>query len=191
MTPLASITDVEARLTSSIPSGDLRRVQSLINDASAAVRAEVRQNITEATYAVTLGVRSDNTSRFVVLPQRPVVSVESVATIDDEAVSYEWDGRRLHVSTLLPAVVVEYTAGLTFDTDTRGVLDAVAGIVANVAARAYGTPVESSGKTAETISQYSYTVGSGAAQGGFGLLRSEKSALAQLFGKRRAGSIPL
>lgn len=205
MAALATLADVQARVTRTITTSERTRVQALIEDASAAVRLFTRQTIDEATTTTRIRPRKINRELIVILPERPVTDVASVADIHGNDVAFEWDGGQTlelagrteatftdpTLDTELDYVDVTYTHGYGDDNDPRGVLAMVAGVVAGVVARAFGTPAEDTGKTAESIGTYSYSIGVGAAQGGFGLLRSEKEALIQAFGRRRAGTIQL
>lgn len=204
MAALATANDLQARLTRTLTDADAARVAALLDDASAAVRKYVRQRIDQVETTDRLKVRNANHEMFVTLPERPVVDISSVADINGNTVEYEWDGAtRLRLTwrtgetfasdlySELRYVDVTYTHGYGDDNDPHGKLEEVAGIVANIAARAFGTPAEETGKTAESIAGYSYQIGGAAAAGAFGLLASEKDALAALFGKRRAGSIQL
>lgn len=205
MAALATLADVQARVTRTITTSESPRVNALIEDASAAVRLFTRQTIDEATTTTRLRPRRINRELIVILPERPVSDVASVVDIHGNTVTFEWDGSQTlelttrpdatfsdaTLDTELDYVDVTYTHGYGDDNDPRNVLAMVAGIVAGIVARAFGTPAEDTGKTAESIGTYSYSIGVGAAQGGFGLLRSEKEALSQAFGRRRAGTIQL
>ncbi len=208
MAALATSDDLQARITRTLDvaedGADTARVTAILDDASAAVRLFVNQQIDQAETTDRLPVRIDQRGQYVRLPERPVVEVAEVTDINGNTVTTEWDGHtRLAItgrtgSTFatnldpdLGWVDVTYTHGYDTENDPRGKLAIVAGVVANIAARAFGTPAEETGKTAESIAGYSYQIGGAAAAGGFGLLRSEERTLEQLFGKRRAGTIPL
>lgn len=205
MAALATLSDVQARVARTITTGEQARVNALIADASAAVRLFTRQQIDQDETTARLAVRNINRQTVVILPERPVVEIATVEDIHGNAVAYEWDGKQVleldgrsapvftdaTLSTRLDYVDVTYTHGYGDTNDPRGVLATVAGVVAGVVARAFGTPAEETGKTAESIGTYSYSIGAGAAQGGFGLLRSEKETLDRALGKRRAGTIQL
>lgn len=204
MAALATDDDLQARLTRTLTEDDATRVTALLDDASAAVRMFTGQQIDQAETIDRLAVRNDGRILYVTLPQRPVVEIASVADINANTITYEWDGHtRLRLTgrtgetfadTLerdLRYVDVTYTHGYGEDNDPQGKLAIVAGIVANIAARAFGTPAEETGKTAESIAGYSYQIGGAAAAGGFGLLASEKELLASILGRRRHGTIQL
>jgi len=194
MAALASISDVQARLSGSLSAAEQSRVRALIDDASAAIVTLTGQTIVREETTERLAVRTINRQRVVSLPQRPVNSVASVETIDGDTVSFEWDGKgklALDAALDLAYVDVTYDHGYGDDNDPRNVIGTITGIVATVAARAFGTPAEESGKTAESIGTYSYSIGSGAAQGGFGLMASEVRAVKRALGHRRGGTIQL
>jgi len=204
MAALATVSDVQARLSRTLTSEEAARVYVLLDDASAAVRAFTGQDVAREVSTDRLAVRKINRRLFVVLPQRPTNDVTAIVDINGNTVTFEWDGRaRVELTGRngttfaddleeeLRYVDVTYDHGYDDDNDPRGRLDAVAGVVANVAARAFGTPADETGKTSETISQYSYQVGSAAASGGFGLLATEKRLLVAMFSTRRGGTIPL
>lgn len=204
MAALATVSDVQARLTRTITSGETARVRALIDDASAAIITESGQDVLRAETTARLGVRNINRELVVTLPQRPVNSITSVEDINGNAVTYVWDGATkltlygrtdvVHTDTLdrsLRYVDVTYDHGYDDTNDVRGVLGTVAGVVASVVARAFGTPAEETGKTAESLGTYSYSIGAGAAQGGFGLMTAEWKVIKRALGRRRAGTIPL
>lgn len=194
MTALATIDQLNDRMEGTATDTD--RAAAILADVSAAIRAWTGQTITEATTTDRLRIIHGR----VTLPQRPATAVSAVADIDGNALSYEWDGlQRIDIpagtltessfdieETNLTVVDVTYTAGYSSGDE----LDAVAGIVANVAARAYGTAPESGGRTQESIGAYSYSVGTMAAAGGWGLLPAEKDMLRRIVGgAKRAGTI--
>lgn len=77
MPALAELDDVEDRLGRDLEPDEQRRAQAMLDDASAVVRAYTRRDFTKATETIRLRPRGNK----VVLPQRPVVSVDSVATV--------------------------------------------------------------------------------------------------------------
>jgi hypothetical protein len=165
------------------------RANALIEDASAAIRTCARQQILTATSTAKV-VRQILTARGSVirLPERPVTAVTALTDLDGVAVDYEWDGLdKLYTSSYDYTLKVTYNHGYGAGNDPRGVADVVKGICANVVARAMGTPTELSGKTAESIGTYSVSIGAGAAQGGFGLLKSEIAAIRAATGYRGMG----
>ena len=193
-TALATRTQLDDRMVGDT-TGDTDRADAILADVSAAVRAWTGQTITQASTTDRLKVVGGRVN----LPQRPATVVTTVADIDGNSVSYTWDGlQRLDVPSgtlsessfewgeAVKVVDVTYTHGYTAGDE----LDAVAGIVANVAARAWGTAPETGGRTQESIGAYSYSIGSASAAGGWGLLKAEKDALRQIVGgSRSAGTI--
>lgn len=194
MAALASVSDVQARLSGSLSATEQSRVRALIDDASAVIVTLTGQTVIREETTERLAVRTINRERVVSLPQRPVNSVASVESVTGDTVTFEWDGKgKLALDSALDLAYVDvtYDHGYDDDNDPRNVIGTIAGIVATVAARAFGTPAEESGKTAESIGTYSYSIGSGAAQGGFGLMASEIRAVKRALGYRRGGTIQL
>lgn len=74
---LAELDDVEDRLGRDLTEEEQRRAQAMLDDASAVIRAYTRRDFTRNTTTVRLRPRGNK----VVLPQRPVISVESVSTV--------------------------------------------------------------------------------------------------------------
>lgn len=98
---LAELDDVEDRLGRDLSEEEQRRAQAMLDDASAVVRAYTRRDFTATTATVRLRPRGNK----VVLPQRPVIAVDSVKTVvafgSTEIVvptpSYSWvAGSELH-----------------------------------------------------------------------------------------------
>jgi hypothetical protein len=74
---LAELDDVEDRLGRDLTEEEQRRAQAMLDDASAVVRAYTRRNFTRSTETVRLRPRGNK----VVLPQRPVISVDALSTV--------------------------------------------------------------------------------------------------------------
>lgn len=74
---LAELDDVEDRLGRDLTEDEQRRAQAMLDDASAVVRAYTRRNFTRTTATIRLRPRGNK----VVLPQRPVISVDEVKTV--------------------------------------------------------------------------------------------------------------
>lgn len=74
---LAELVDVEDRLGRDLDATETRRADALLRDASMVVRSYCRRDFTSGTTTARYRPRG----RKVVLPQRPVVSVASVATV--------------------------------------------------------------------------------------------------------------
>lgn len=181
MTALATIEDLFDRLVD-ISGIDQNRAESLLLDASAAVRRYTGQHFTlvendEVKFRARRGV--------VVLSQRPVVEVTSVVDLNGNAVLYSFDGiERIALSPNVPdtfawepwrngleTAVITYTHGYTT------IPQDVVAIVCQAAARAYGRDPRESGIQQEAIAGYSYSIGPAAAAGAVGLLPGEKEIL--------------
>jgi hypothetical protein len=74
---LAELDDVEDRLGRDLTEEEQRRAQAMLDDASAVVRAYTRRDFTRQTATTRLRPRGSK----VVLPQRPVIAVDSISTI--------------------------------------------------------------------------------------------------------------
>jgi hypothetical protein len=180
MDPLATTADLEDRLGRSLTPAEAARADTLLVDASASVRTFTHQQLSQDTSTVRLRVRRGK----VRLPQRPVTAVTTVADVNGNQMTFTWVGDETVVvqTNLDPfsfepwrngiAVVdVTYTHGYAMLPDT------IIGVVCSVVLRALGRRPEDSGITSETVAGYSYTLGSAAAAGGFGLLPDERDAL--------------
>lgn len=191
---LCTADDVTDRMSGT--ASDTDRLAALIVDASASVRGWTGQTITQATTTDRLRVQNSR----VTLPQRPATAVSAVADVDSNSVAYQWDGlQRIDVprgnyiegafsnypQERLFVVDVTYTHGYASGHD---VLTAVAGIVANIVARAYGSPPEDGAVVSEQIDSYQYRLGSVGAAGSWGLLKDEQKALRRIVGGPRAAS---
>lgn len=188
---LATNADVEAALGRALTPTETNRVAQLLASASARFRAEARQQITPATSTVRLRAMSSASplhgqawwSCWVRLPQRPVVAVTAVVDMDGSAVDFE------HLADDLVGVRACGRVDVTYDHGYAEIPAAVVGVVAQMAARALGTPPDQSGITQESIVGYSYQLGGAAAAGAFGMLPDEL-AVARSYG-RRAGTVRL
>jgi hypothetical protein len=180
MDPLASPLDVQERLGRALTDTESLRVEALIRDASAKVRAVSTQQFTPGT-TTGLELPISKTGR-VRLPQRPVVSVEAVTDLNDNALTFtqvnEWldvcltplNAWELHLPVgWRPAgVKVDYTHG-------GDVPDLIVGVVCAVVGRGLGNDPTSANTFQESIDGYSIgtsvTMAVALAQGG--LLPSE------------------
>lgn len=177
---LATIEELQTRLKVTID--DEARAGAVLDDVSAHVRAYTGQQFT-------LGATTDLLARsrrgIVRLPQRPVHTVSAVTDTNDNPLLHTWYGDdRLQVSVNLPdafawepwrqspnLVKVSYEHG--YDEIPAEII----GVVCQVAGRALGVAPEESGISQESIAGYSYSTGTAAAQGAFGLLPGEKAIL--------------
>ena len=161
--PLASAEDaLEYGLT--VTAASLRR-------ASARIRGHVRQQITYGTSVVVLPESSRR------LPERPVVSVESVTGEDGAALvagtDYELVGDR--IETARPGrLTVTYTHGL------MGLPDELTELVCTVAARMGGMPTElQAGVQSQGAGPFQQTYGWDSYKAASGLTEGEKQVLAR------------
>lgn len=139
--------------------------------ASARIRGHVRQRITYGTSTVTLPA-SDRR-----LPERPVVSVESVVSEDGTALvagtDYELVGDRIDTART-DRLTVTYTHGL----DTLP--DDLVELVCTVAARMGGMPAElQAGVQQQGAGPFQQTYGWDAYKAASGLTEGEKQVLAR------------
>lgn len=195
MTDLATVDDVAARLGRALNPVEEMRVPALLEDASAAVRLYTGQTFTAVTgdVALLVPVRGQ-----VILPQRPVNDVTSVADADSNDVAYEWYGDQ---------VVHLYAAGVTrFDLDATladprpltvtydhgddVVPPAIVAVVCGVVLRSLGRSPLDSGTQQQSIAGYSETIGPVGAAGPVGLLNEEKAILDK-FDKRATRIVAL
>lgn len=177
MDPLASQSDVEARLGRVLTGVEELRIEALLRDASANVRRVSTQMFTLGT---TTGLVLGRRNGKVRLPQRPVVSVASVTDLNDNALTYTRAGDWLTVSLNLlnsweiepwtnppTEIKVTYTHGGT-------VPDLIVGVVASVVARSLGVDPSETGTVQHQIDGFSETLGAAGAQGPVAMLASER-----------------
>jgi len=182
--PLATDNDVAGRLGRDLTSDELARIDTLLADVSAAVRAYAGQTFTQEQTTDLVTIRN----RAVRLPQQPITDVASAVDQFGNNVPFIWITGdtmialasstwvnafelNLYPWTRLSKVRVTYTHG--YET----VPDDVVAVVCSVIGRALGVSPTQGGITSESITNYSYTIGSAAAQGPFGLMAEEKSVL--------------
>lgn len=175
--PLATIEDVAARLGRCLTGDEATRMEAILDDASASVRAYTGQQFTEATSTETFRVRRN----VVVLPQRPVTDVANAG-----GAYFRWDGDdRVHFS-LGSTDTFEWepwigggprTVEITYTHGYDEIPADIVGVVCSIALRAFGRRPEDGGLQQESIAGYSYSVGSAGAAGGFGLLPDERAVL--------------
>lgn len=182
MTDLATDLDIEVRLGRSLSDVEAIRVVPLLQDASASIRNYTRQTISEVTGdIIQVKVRAGR----VRLPQRPVTAVTSVVSIAGDPVLYLWpfdDTVIVGTNTPdafawvpwlngTPAVIVQYSHGW------NPVPDDIVGVCCSIVLRALGRDPVDAGLQSEQIAGYSYTMGSAAAAGAFGMLQAERDIL--------------
>lgn len=187
---LATVEDVEARIGRDISSiNERQRIEALLRDASAAVRVYTGRQFATGPVTARLRIWKDGA---VHLP-RDVTAVTSVKDIHGNTIGSQWDGlERVYVGLPwqfdveevdLPAAQI---VDVTYTTGAVDVPDAIVAVVAQMAARAFGTPADQSGHQQESIAGYSYSVGTAAAAGGVGMLAGEKAILDRF---RRVGGV--
>jgi len=181
MASLAIIADVEDRLGHAISDDDERlRIQTLLADSSAAVRAYCGQSWA-GTGTVTLTVRP-RTNYVTLRGATSITSVKNAMTGVD--VPYQWDGvDRLYLWPPAYQASIEYdftvmpaTVTVVYEADDPAP-DAVVAVVCQMALRAFGVDPQTSGHQQESIGGYSYSVGTSAAAGGVGMLNEERRTL--------------
>lgn len=202
MGALAAPSDVVARLGRPLTAIEARRVEALLEDASAAVRSLCGGDPFErATTTTRLRIR-DGQVRLPLAPVNDVISVKWPDPLQTAVGWFFWEG--LDVVTLwrqefgLPSISatpylrafyrvvdVEYNHG--YDT----IPPVVVGIVASVAARALGFKPDEAGITSQSIQGYSEQRGSQGQAAGFALLPDEITALASVSAINKIGSIPI
>lgn len=186
--PLAQSSDVTARLpaTLTVPTG---RMTALIADASAVVRSYTKQQFTQ----------SQTTERIrpigyrIRLPQKPVVSVDSLSLILNNAApvafpGFWWDGsdevwllnenQVINLAEELmyalryetPVALIQYTHGYSTTPDD------VLAVVCSMITRTLTAP-GLGGVVSEGVGEYNYRLSDAAAQGALTLTDSEKSVL--------------
>lgn len=186
--PLATVSDLAKRLGRDLSASDEERADLLLQDASAAVRNYTGQQFTLGQTTITAFPRNGR----IRLGQRPIVSIDDVVDADANPLSHQLVGKdSVQVGVTIDewqrngsyrgAVTVTYTHGYE-----DGPPDTIVGIVCQIAGRALGRPADSAGLTGESIEGYSYTVGTAAASGAFGMLPDERRTLDRY--ARRAGT---
>jgi len=209
LAPLATTADLAARLGRALTTEETTRATALLPDASAMVRTHARQQITRSIstqrlrpYGVQKMVGSQLWPSWVRLPQRPVNAVSGVVDLDGvvlvDGTDFRWIGGETLLIVASGPVDVTYDHGWGDDlsvppvsNDEIGILDAVAGIVCQIVGRALGRPADETALSQETVDGYSYTVGSAASAGPFGMLEDEENALDNLLGHRRMSTMRL
>lgn len=189
MNALATFDDVQAEYPGEIPAADEPRLTRLLENASAVVRNYTRQAFT----------RQSSTARLrpigykVRLPQRPVVSVESVAIVDGtnllpftgwvwDGGSEVWIGGGSTVVNLPEAVgdLFRYTTPLVEVSYTHGYDEVpvdVKAVVVGLVARTYAAPGVAGVFKSQTVGPFSGTLTDSATQGITSLGQAEREIL--------------
>lgn len=205
MVPLAALADVQARYPTTIPTADEPRVQQLLADASAVVRTWTRQQFTQQQ--TTERIRPIGNK--VLLPQRPVVSVDSVAIVDVlqpnnllpiPVAAWLWDGGselwlgQMDIVVNLPEDVLDlfrYQTPLLQVAYTHGyaqVPDVAVAVTCSMTIRAYDLP-GTSGMQAQNVGPFGYRLSAAGQDGILALSDSEKALLAPY--RRQAATVEL
>ncbi|TQF03928.1 hypothetical protein E6W39_18940 [Kitasatospora acidiphila] len=202
---LAQVADVQARMPRALTTEETTRAGVLLVDASARVRAHVRQTISR-TQTTAIIPPNDNQ---IVLPERPVISVDAVARVNADGKSFmpysvwTFDGR----DTLMlgpPSAIINapqvwtdmdwFWRNVTYQIQyTHGyatIPDDIVGIVASMVMRVIMAP-GSPGVQSETIGGYSYRMMDGYPTAIVTLSTDEAKYLTRVYGGRRNRTIEL
>lgn len=182
--PLATSDDVVERLGRALTTEEAAKIDALLDDASAAVRAYAGQTFTEHETTDLLPIRN----RAIQLPLRPVSAVDSVTDQNANSLVFTWLTGDTTIALASRGYLNEWELNVlpgtrmakAFVTYTHGyyvIPDDVIGVVCQIAGRALGSPSTDAGMTQETIQGYSYMQGSAAGAGPFGMLPDEKRVL--------------
>ena len=186
--PLASQEDVEAILGRVLTSAEEAKVDAILDKASELFRRRSRQQFTAGTSLVRLKVTAD----YVNLPQRPVVSVESVTrdVAGGAAVSFDLFQSRLTLRGVRAGdmVRVAYTHGGDVPELVRLTIADVARKVLLIDPNAATGLTQYSETNGPFTEQYTYATW---AQGGETRLAPEDLVIADSFRVKTYGSIVL
>lgn len=207
MDPLATTADIEARLGRPLLPEEEPRVQALLNDASALVRAWTRQEFTLETGDV---VTLRPVGTIVRLPQRPVQNVTGVVAVGGSAVipdivlppgAWTWD--KLDKVNVWPpftkwllSLPETWSHGwpsvntyrITYDHGYPEVPPDVVATVCAMVLRTLLSPSMTPGMVAERIGAYNYQLQQGVGSAGASVVmtQADRDALARY--RRRAGT---
>ncbi len=202
MAPLATKPDLAARLGRDFTSDEAARVDALLADSSALVRAYTGQDFA-AVAAQTVTLRAQG--GMIRLPQRPVTAVDSVVAIgingtpDVTLVDWWWDGLdtiRLGAGNYvinLPEVWWDDEDGYpgTFSVTYRpGYVDSPADVVAVVCGmvlRTLTAPTAVGGVVSESIGPYSYRLESAGVGTSVSMSEADRRVLDRY--RRKAGTM--
>jgi len=188
MADLFDVADLADLLGTAPPAGQAALARDL---AQGLVRDHLRQEVTEATWEVSLPVDGDRHGLLIRLPQQPVTYVASVE-IDGVTLAqgseWTWDG-------VSPLVRIAWTPGtsssvpgplratVSYDSGWETVPDHIRAVTVGVAVRALTNPL---GLRSESVDDYARTwAGSDGDLTGITLTPAERAAL------RRSASAPL
>lgn len=173
--PLATVVDISSRMPRPLTTEEQTRATTLLMDASSRVRAHTRQSFSQLQTTEIIAPVDNQ----IVLPQRPVVSIDGVARVNADGTSvlpyaiWTWDG----ASTIMlgpPSAVINapevwtdmdwFWRNVTYQIKyTHGysiIPDDVVGVVAGMVMRVLMAP-GSPGVISETIGGYSYRMADG------------------------------
>jgi hypothetical protein len=194
--PLIAPTDVVARLPSTYVIENARAI-ALIADASATARRISKQDFT--VNQSTVGIRP--VGYRLILPQRPVISVDSIAIRLPNSSSlvtipgWYWDGSDEvwltdggSIINLAEEVLfaLQWQSPMCFTTYTHGytsIPDDIVGVVCSMVIRILTAP-GLGGVISETVGEYSYRLSDAAAQGTMGVTDAEKKILESYLPRR-------
>jgi len=186
VTKLASTTDVEAALGRDLTTSETSKVGAILDKASELFRSRSGQQFTAGTSEVRLKVTAD----WVSLPQRPVVSVESV-TVDEvsgAAIVFVLYQSRLTLTNVEAGdmVRVAYTHGGTVPDLVRLTVADIARKILSIDENAIAGLTQHSETVGPFTEQDTYATW---AQGGQTMLSPSDNAVADTFRVRSYGSI--
>jgi hypothetical protein len=193
MTALADIDDLTIRLGRDLYGADLIKAHTLLEDASAAVRAYTGQQFTLADLTSRLRVSRGK----VRLPQRPVTAIDSVDDVDGNALAYTWDaGDIIYLATSSLGPAYEFTfvpritpvmwVDVTYTAGYETVPDEIVAVVCEKVRRSLDSPV-SGAVTSQTMGDASQSFGAVGAAGIAGFFSDEREVLDRY--RRVGGSI--
>ncbi len=179
---LATVADVEARLGRELTVEENTQATAWLEDASALfVQRSIQQfEVGEST------VRVFPRRGIVRLIQRPVIAVTNVVDINDNPVSFTWDGFQslFEVGTGLPLKV-------TYEHGSDTIPEVVVGVVAGMVARRLSTAGDAvSGVTQQTVGPFSQSYATWAV-GGQIMLSPAEAAVADSYRTKLMGNASL
>lgn len=204
MAPLATTTDLEARLGRDLTEEEAARAPALLGDASALVRAHTGQYFEHVTGGE---IVLRPVGMMLRLPQRPATAVTSVAAIAPDGTAtaamagWSWDGRdKVNLSCATYDVdfstpawrnrMTPDTYKVTYDHGYETIPPIVVKVVCDMVLRTLLSPSMAAGMVSERIGAYNYQLqqGSGTAGAAVVLTPADEKALAR-YGPRRFGTI--
>ena len=176
---LATIADLMDLTGNSYSDDEIWRLTSLLGVASREIQKFTGQKLERMVHTW-----KPFYSSWLTVPQMPNVAITSVKDGNGNDVTYQFDDVdtiwlnngypiRLDLELGIPTtrLVIVYTAGYEF------IPDDLKAICCQMALRTFGSDPLNSGKTQESITNYSYQQGQAAAAGAIGMLPMEQSSL--------------